>query len=184
MKYYGFMLGVILIATLALGIYWIFIMPNNNENVDLELGWDADRVENIDDIEDDMEDDIQNDENQENVMVDNQGAVYVGVRISDFDSSFSEELVFEIALDTHSVDLDQYDLAELSKVYLGEEILIEEGLTWKVSYGGGHHIVGILTVDLSQVSWDLAAIESIALEIVDLDNVPKRSFFWDLDSLS
>jgi hypothetical protein len=89
--------------------------------------------------------------------------------------------IFDVAMDTHSVDLDPYDLSRMVVLHTrdGRESAV---LTWDAPRGG-HHRKGKLT--FSEVALDgkpfvTADTESVELVIYDLSGVPTRSFTWDL----
>ena len=110
------------------------------------------------------------------VRVDRQGAVIVEVTPADL-SGASDNLEFEIALNTHSVDLSM-DLAALSA------LSTDTGLTVAATQWngprGGHHLSGTLSFPANQaVKSILTGAESLTLTIRDLD-ATTRSFKWDL----
>ena len=86
----------------------------------------------------------------------------------------STGLHFQIAMNTHSVELD-YDLTKLAvlRTDQGDEAT---ALRWD---GGraGHHVNGtlyFLAVDLNGVRW-------VEVVIRDVAGVPERVFRWDLE---
>jgi hypothetical protein len=90
-------------------------------------------------------------------------------------------LVFNVAMDTHSVDLDGYDLSTMAVLQTsdGRETAT---LNWD-SPAGGHHRKG--TLAFSETALDGKPLievdtESIELVIYDLSGVPTRSFTWAL----
>lgn len=80
---------------------------------------------------------------------------------------------FQVALDTHSVDLDEYDLKDLSL------LRDETGKTYQSTRvdnkGSGHR--GQITVIFPKVSPETRWLE---LVIKDIAGVKERSFRWDL----
>lgn len=82
---------------------------------------------------------------------------------------------FEVTLDTHSVNLSQYRLEELStlRVEGGGEM---SASGWKKPGGGGHHISGIVTFDIP----DPVAGSNIELIVRDVGGVKERVFKWQL----
>ena len=89
--------------------------------------------------------------------------------------------VFNVVMDTHSVDLDPYDLSRMVVLHTndGRESV---PLKWDAPKGG-HHRNGTLT--FSEVTLDGKPFvgddtEFIELVIYDLSGVPARSFKWDL----
>ena len=86
----------------------------------------------------------------------------------------STALHFQIAMNTHSVELD-YDLTKLAvlRTDQGDEAT---PLRWDGGRGG-HHVNGTLyfsTVDLSGAQW-------VEVVIRDVAGVPERVFRWDLE---
>ena len=75
---------------------------------------------------------------------------------------------FEVTLDTHSIDLDGYDLAELASLRTDDGELQPE--RWNAPEGG-HHRSGTLLFPPT---------ESRALELVirAVGDVPERTFRW------
>ncbi|HET9494600.1 MAG TPA: hypothetical protein VFR15_10240 [Chloroflexia bacterium] len=89
--------------------------------------------------------------------------------------------VFSVAMDTHSVDLDPYDLSTMATLHTndGREAA---AVRWDAP-AGGHHRKG--TLAFSEMALDgnpLVAddTQSIELVIYELSGVPARSFTWKL----
>lgn len=83
-------------------------------------------------------------------------------------------LEFRIVMDTHSVDLKQFDLSKLSRVVLGSGQALTD-VTWK-SEGDSHHLKGAL---LFRDAQGLAAgAGTITLEITGLPGGEIRRFEW------
>ncbi len=90
-------------------------------------------------------------------------------------------LVFAVAMNTHSVDLDGYDLAQLATLHTdqGVEVL---PLSWDAPRGG-HHRSGTLVFpgtgpDGAPVLGTTSSALHLALR--DVAGVPERSFQWAL----
>jgi hypothetical protein len=84
-------------------------------------------------------------------------------------------LVFEIVLDTHSVDLDSLDLTQLAVLRIDEgQAMVPSAWT---APAGGHHRQGTLTFAAAETSSVVSA-RSIELIIRDVGGVPERSFQW------
>jgi len=56
------------------------------------------------------------------------------------------KLVFKIALDTHTVDLSQFDLTQLAVLRTSEGVTVSEGFIWEPESESGHHRKGVLKV--------------------------------------
>ncbi|GEM_PF-396861 len=89
----------------------------------------------------------------------------------------SKELIFNVSMDTHSVDLDAYDLINLATLRdsRGRQF---KATSWQAPKGG-HHRSGTLGIksDQSLLQSDTKYIE---LLIKDVANVPERVFRWEL----
>lgn len=56
----------------------------------------------------------------------------------------TKDLVFEVMLNTHSVDLGKYkELQKYVELQVDEKIIITDGFTWE-NEGEGHHMSGLL----------------------------------------
>lgn len=109
-------------------------------------------------------------------IVDEQGAV--SVAITPVDLSVDAPVIdFDVALNTHSVELDM-DLAALATLTTDNGHSVAATL-WD-AVPGGHHISGVLSfpasVDGTAV---LEGASQVTLTIVDVD-APKRTFAWSL----
>ena len=109
---------------------------------------------------------------------DQQGAVTVTVKPQPWISG-SETLDFEVALNTHSIDLS-YDLAALSTLATDTGLTVQ-ATSW-VAPGGGHHVSGRLSFP-ANVSGKpvLDEARKLTLTIQNLDS-PERTFTWDISS--
>ena len=101
----------------------------------------------------------------------NEGTVTISVtpRISGGD----EPWLFEVVLDTHSVELDE-DMVALS-VLTDEDGKEYKPISWEGDSPGGHHREGIL-----EFAPILPLPESITLAIMQVGGVEKRNFRWEL----
>ena len=104
---------------------------------------------------------------------DNGSVEVVAVYLNPLGKSNGNQQSFELTLDTHSADLSQYKLKELStlKVEGGTEIQASE---WKNTGGGGHHVSGTLTFDVS----DLGNAKYIELVVKNVGGVEERVLRW------
>lgn len=90
-------------------------------------------------------------------------------------------LLFAVAMDTHSVDLDVYDLWELAELRTDQGVVVQPS-SWQAPKGG-HHRKGILSFpetlpDGSEVLGPQT--RSFELTIRGIAGVPERKFRWDL----
>lgn len=118
---------------------------------------------------------------EELYKTDMQGSVSVGVTFLNPIEEDNDYFNFGVSLNTHSVELDGYDLSQMTALYLGDGIEITEGIQWTMVEGGGHHISGMLKIERKEgeTKLDYTDKESIRLEIKDLDGVASRVFEWE-----
>ncbi len=93
------------------------------------------------------------------------------------------KLVFKIEMNTHSVDLNAYEIEKNSflKNDKGEET---KAIAWEQPSGDGHHRSGLLVfsdTDDSETSVVTRETRFIILTIKDLAGVEERVFRWDLN---
>ena len=94
----------------------------------------------------------------------------------------SDPLVFQVGMDTHSVDLDGYDLAALSVLRTDRGEMRPRG--WEAPKGG-HHREGTLTFDAATARTALSlgsGASYIELAVLDVGAKPERVFRWDLST--
>jgi hypothetical protein len=86
-------------------------------------------------------------------------------------------LIFNVAMNTHSVDLDQYDLRELAVLRddMGDEY---HPVSWD-SAPGGHHRQGILIFSLPD-SVSLGEAKYVEIVIRDMADIAERVLKWEL----
>lgn len=89
-------------------------------------------------------------------------------------------LVFQVALNTHSGDLLQYDLTRLVVVRTSEGLVVEEGFAWEPESESSHHRMGLLTVSATRSGRPLITegTEFLELELRGI-GVPSRVFRWE-----
>lgn len=90
-------------------------------------------------------------------------------------------LEFAVVMDTHSVDLDQYDLGKLATLRYdqGRELA---PAAWNAPSGGGHHRSGTLMFQPPDKPILGPSTRFIELIIRDVAGVKERVFRWDLAS--
>lgn len=108
---------------------------------------------------------------------DTQGAVAVIATIIP-EKSNTNQLVFELVLNTHSVDLSKYNISKASKIVFDCREESQEFI-WKASSEDSHHMSGILTWD-GQVTVDF---KEVSLKLEQIDNIPVRTFSWTSEEI-
>ncbi|MFT9597403.1 hypothetical protein [Mesobacillus sp.] len=108
---------------------------------------------------------------------DTQGAVAVKATIIP-EKSNTNQLVFELVLNTHSVDLSKYNITKASKIVFDEREESQEFI-WKTSSEDSHHMSGVLTWD-GLVTVDF---KEVSLKLEQIDNIPVRTFSWTNDDI-
>lgn len=113
---------------------------------------------------------------QDMTLSDTQGAVTFAVKPDNL-SELGDELIFEISMNTHSIDLSM-DLATLATLYTdnGNTVLAS---SWDAPRGG-HHVSGTLSFPASVDGKSfLDGATKITLTIKNVD-APERIFTWAL----
>jgi hypothetical protein len=98
----------------------------------------------------------------------------VTVKVTLLDSKTKGDLHFQVVLDTHSVDLDAYDLKRLTVLRDGPANIYRP--TYVESKGSGHHRQATVTFAKPTNS-----IKRIELVIKGVAGVKERVFRWDLE---
>ena len=110
-------------------------------------------------------------------QVDEQGAVTVSVTPLNL-SNHDETLDFEIAMNTHSVDLGM-DLSALATLQTDTGLVVP-ALSWEASTSGGHHVSGQLHFPANPDGRHLLdGANTLTLNIQNVD-APERVFTWQL----
>ena len=111
------------------------------------------------------------------------GAITIDVSwLKPEDVSAAEELKFEVRMNTHSVDLEQYDMGRLSRLETNGGLSIEPS-GWFNPGGGGHHRYGVLKFSATRPDGSpVTRPETRFIEVViqEVGGVPERRFRWDL----
>jgi len=83
-------------------------------------------------------------------------------------------LKMDVSMNTHSVDLNSYNLVQNVEVYAdNRQITSQFGLN---TQGEGHHVQNVLTVP----DVNLRQAKTLKVILKNLDNIPSRTFIWDL----
>lgn len=87
-------------------------------------------------------------------------------------------VVFQVSMNTHSVELSQFDLGKLAELTLDPGGVLA-GATWQPEgNGGGHHVSGYLTVKDPQGL--LARAKTVRLQLRDVAGEASRQFQWSV----
>lgn len=114
------------------------------------------------------------------MQVDAQGAVAIGVSLVNLDNHPKDHLEFDVLMDTHSVDLEQYDLAQMSQLFLDGILYPVETMEWRITEGEGHHLRGrLIVIGTSLDSAVLEVADVLELKITELDDISTRVFRWE-----
>ncbi len=105
---------------------------------------------------------------------DNQGAVEVRGAYLKTGEAADHGVSFQLALNTHSVDLSAYDLKQLSFLQFDESKPIP-AQSWEPN-GMGHHVRGVVSFNQAVPK----GTKKISLLIKGVDNIKERVFEWDL----
>jgi len=87
--------------------------------------------------------------------------------------------VFAVAMDTHAVDLDGYDLRQLAVLHIDQEQEIRP-TSWNAP-SGGHHRNGTLSFPATTASGSPVIgsdTHIIKLLIRNVGGIPERTFLW------
>lgn len=87
-------------------------------------------------------------------------------------------IAFQVAMDTHSVDLDAYDLAKLAVLRNDRGDTVQPA-SWEAPRGG-HHRKGVLVFTVPTTFTRGAGFLELVLR--DVGGVPAREFRWELDA--
>jgi len=109
------------------------------------------------------------------------GAVDLAVQFYNPDKNVDDYWIFQVAMDTHSVDLDQIDLQESIYFIDGNGKIIEDGFTVKKS-GSGHHVSQYVELPKHINGEDTIykEFESFKLVFKNIDGVEKTELEWDM----
>lgn len=126
-------------------------------------------------------------EEEELTRTNSEGAVAVAVTfMNPLIKSAGDDLVFKVALNTHTGSISEYKIENLATLKDSEGHEIKEGFTWVSETDSGHHRLGYLKIKqetadgVSLVSKDT---KYIVLELRDIGGVSSRVFKWNEEYL-
>jgi hypothetical protein len=95
------------------------------------------------------------------------------------EKSSKDQLVFEVVMNTHSVDLTQYDLTQLASISFGVDSNNSGVFEWDPANRDSHHMMGNLvwkgTFDKNY--------KNISLNLNNIDGISLRNFTWEKNKL-
>lgn len=173
-------IGVVVVATVAVHAFTGISEKNAGRG---QLADKGRAVNNENSYQDSTEDKVEDEDNRELYKTDMQSSVTVGVAFKNPEEKDEDYFNFEVALNTHSVDLDGYDLSKMTSLNVGDEIEITKDIQWTMVEGGGHHVSGTIKVprQYEGEKIDYKDKEYIRLEIMKLDGINSRVFEWKKD---
>lgn len=109
-----------------------------------------------------------------------EGAVSVAITFLNPVENNNDYWVFEMAINTHSVNLDQYDFHKLTSLSIDDKTFHDEFVFEKE--GIGHHITYNIKVPKIIDGNKIITKESknLILYLKDIDGIPLRTYEWDL----
>jgi hypothetical protein len=173
LKIFSLLIAVVMVG--AIGFYLTDFIMNGNKAEDSSI---ADQVkQSQSNGSDSVRANVTGTES-ELTKSDSEGAVAIKTTFLTEKSS-SNQLVFEVVMNTHSVDLQQYDLTQLATISFGTDTNNPGTFEWEPSSQDSHHMMGYLT-------WKGALDENykkINLDLNNIDNISSRLFSWEKSKL-
>ncbi len=138
-----------------------------------------DEVEIIDEIGNNVEQPL----NEEMVVrFDSKNSVDMGVVYSNLLGDNEEYIVFEIALNNHLINLENFKYDELASLSFGNGTTINDGFIWE-STSQGHHVSGLLKLpkDYLDTNTTISDLGSAQLEFEGIGGPENMMFKWEKD---
>lgn len=109
------------------------------------------------------------------------GAVDLAVQFYNPEKNVDDYWIFQVAMDTHSVDLDQIDLQESVYFIDGNGKIIDDGFEVKKS-GAGHHVSQYVELPkhINGVDTIFKEFKSFKMIFKNIDGVKKTELEWDM----
>lgn len=109
------------------------------------------------------------------------GAVDLAVQFYNPEKNIDDYWIFRVAMDTHSVDLDQIDLKQSVYFIDGHGETIEEGFEVKKS-GAGHHVSQYIELpkQIDGAATITEEFESFKMVFKNIDGVERIELEWDM----
>lgn len=172
---------------LAGGLYFAFDNSTGLDEVDLDKSAIKDKnVENENkELKEEKEEEKKITE-EDLVRRDSQGPVDVAMVLNNILETNDEFVIFNIYLNTHSVDLEAIDYANAAVLIIDKEVEIKENFKWELKGGGGHHINGYLKLPNEYNGKKIFDKDTkyIELQLLDIGEAEKRTFKWDIKKIN
>ena len=110
------------------------------------------------------------------VQVSDGGGIQVQATFDPLTVAQAEAVTFLVTMNTHSVELGDFDLAKLSRVIIDQQSSLAEATWQPKGESGGHHVKGTLTV--KDPDGLVRAARTVTLEIKGLPGPEVRRFEW------
>lgn len=117
--------------------------------------------------------------------MDGQGNVQVGAMFMNPMEENEDYYIFKTQFNTHSVDIDQYDLGKMAIFTTGDGIVLKDEIIWEKLDGEGHHYIGNYRIPKSIDGKPIITenTQFIELNISELDGIQNRRMIWERDTL-
>ena len=120
----------------------------------------------------------------QNERTNDEGAVTIALSYMDpsQSSEYGDVIAFHTTINTHSVDLSQYQLDKLSYLVDSSGNKYTPSGWVESESSGGHHRKGVLVFSRSDDSGVGILLNDRHFEIIvkDVDGIPERTFRWDI----
>lgn len=116
--------------------------------------------------------------NNEITKTDNQGEVTISVTPL-LEKSDEENYVFLVEMNTHSVDLSEFDLDNLTEISIGQNEEVGT-ITWEPSTTESHHTEGYIKVN---GNWN-SEFPFLELKLNNINGIKSRTFTWLQEEIS
>lgn len=172
---------IVVIITLALSYYFIVAKNNNYKSIEEvnELVIKSPKDELVVNNKEFVS------ETSDTYKEVNIGEIDVGVEFINPTNNIEDFWIFEISLNTHSVDLEAIDFEKSISFISGNEFIIKNGFKLK-EYGSGHHISRVLELPKRINGKDtiLKEYDSFKMIFSNIENVEKTEIEWNMDKYS
>lgn len=127
------------------------------------------------------------DEKEKNYLkIDTKGTVDVAILFTNLIEENMDELIFEVYLNTHSVDLEKIDYANQAILRTNSGLEVKKDFTWILTGGSGHHIKGLLKIPNKINGNKILDKDSlyIELELLNIGGTSSKKFKWEVNKIN